>query len=314
MFLGNFEGFENKTSIHISDTFQRAVLNDCLFTLVNHYNLDAKVFFDSELNYLIKRRNNDSIGAWSYFPTVKEIAADIDDLAQIMQLFIINKKSYFIEQYCQKAINISLNESMNSNGGIETWIVPKNHQTPLQKKQEIFNLNKWGKGPDTEVMANFIYALYIFDKKKFEKYIEKATSYIISNQNENGYWESRWYYGVYYGTYICLKLLRNFKKKYKNQIKKSLLYLINKQNSDGGFSLENEKSDPLSTSLAVLSLKLFYPTSNNAVKLGIKYLRNSQNKDGSWSEVNFIKPKTSDPYKSKTITTAYALKSLCFHE
>jgi hypothetical protein len=41
-----------------------------------------------------------------------------------------------------------------------------------------------------------------------------------------------------------------------------------------------------------------------------RFLIENQLKDGSWKAENFIKPKAHEPYKSRTLTTAYALKAL----
>ena len=87
MFLGEIEDFENQNNIHISDTFQRTLLNDCICDITNLLKIDSKGYLQKEIEYILGRRNHDSIGGWSYFPTVKEIAADIDDLGQIMQFY-----------------------------------------------------------------------------------------------------------------------------------------------------------------------------------------------------------------------------------
>ncbi len=220
MYLGNLEGFDNKFQIHISDTFQRALLNDCLLSVSKNNKIDISLFIESECQYLIDQRNNDKVGGWSYFPTVHELAADIDDMGQIMQLFTNCNKKELIDKYCKKGILFALNDRMLSDGGIETWIIPK-------KKQEYFNETKWGKGPDVEVVANFIYALNIYEKTKYKETIDKAIVYVLKQQNDKGFWESRWYYGNYYGTYVCLKLLNEFEDKYSNHIQKALDYLIN---------------------------------------------------------------------------------------
>lgn len=311
MYLGQSEGFENDTQVHISDTFQRALINDCYINVANACNVDITDFLKNECNYLIKQKNVNKTGGWSYFPTVKEIAADIDDLGQMIQLFALSGNRQFIDKYCKKAISIALNERMLSNGGIETWIIPKENQTQIQKRQEHFNVTKWGKGPDVEVVANFIYALTIFDKERYNDVIEKSISFILGKQKEKGYWESRWYYGNYYGTYACLRLLKEFERNFPKEIQKALNYLTHNQNEDGGFSIkEKEISDPLSTAFAVLSLKLYPKKNKNAIVEALSYLRDEQSKDGSWEAVNFIRPKVHEPYKSKTLTTAYALKAL----
>ncbi|AZQ59887.1 prenyltransferase [Maribacter sp. MJ134] len=312
MYLSNQEGFENYDQVHVSDVFQRAMLNDCLMDVCKEYKVNVADFFDFECDYLIGQRNPDAIGAWSYFPKVKEIAADIDDLGQIMQLFIKSGNRKHIANYCQNAIDLTLSDRVTESGGIETWIVPKQNRNVLQEKQENFNSTKWGKGPDVEVVANFVYALSIYDSTQYESTIKNAISFILENQNHLGFWESRWYYGNFYGTYVCLRLLNEYDEQHSIYIQKGLEYILEEQNLDGGFSmLDSGKSDALTTAFALLSLKLFFSKDHKSVVRAIDYLKTNQHPSGYWEAINFIKPKAQEPYKSKTITTAFVIKALC---
>ncbi len=309
MWLSKKDGFDNEKQLHYSDTFQRAMLNDCLLHLSEKFHLKTDLFFKEENNYFLKRVNKDEIGAWSYFSTVKEIAADIDDLGQIMQQFIISRHNHLVDEYCAKAISISIEDRSTENGGIETWIIPKNDLTKLQNKQDHFNSSKWGKGPDVEVVANFLYALFLYDAETYFSAIKKGVDYLISEQNIDGHWESRWYYGKYYGTYVCLRLLNCFPKEFFETKQKSLNFLKTSQNENGSFG--SEENLIMSTSFARLSLN-FFPSENSTINFrnSERFLLNNQLIDGSWKAENFIRPKTNEPYKSKTLTTAFVLKSL----
>ena len=309
MYLGEIDGFENNTDIHSSDTFQRALLNDCLLDISEKFNLNTKCFFQKENNYFIKSQNNDDIGAWSYFPTVQEIAADIDDLGQIMQQFIRTDNVELIRKYCLKAIEIAIYERTQTNGGIETWIIPQKNLTEKQKKQELFNSTKWGKGADVEVVANFVYSLNLFDAEKYKSTIENAIKYIVSEQKEQGYWESRWYYSKFYGTFVCLRLLSEYPTQYEKIKQKIKEFLLDSQNEDGSFDVEQYKN--LSTSFAIFCINLLdSPELGKMKKKAQDYLIKNQLENGSWVAENFIKPKVHEPYKSKTLTTAYVLKAL----
>jgi hypothetical protein len=171
MYLGELDDFCNENDVHESDTFQRTILNDCLLDiLIKENSLDQNYFyFKNELDYLISKVNKDDIGGWSYFPSVKEISADIDDLGQVIQLFFKLGRNDLIEKYCLSPVETAISDRTCENGGIETWILPKNNLNDLQKIQNEFNTNKWGKGPDVEVVANFIYSLHLIDKKKYKK-------------------------------------------------------------------------------------------------------------------------------------------------
>jgi hypothetical protein len=73
-----------------------------------------------------------------------------------------------------------------------------------------------------------------------------------------------------------------------------------------------KKSDPLNTAFGLMALKNFDKSERilQAQKKSRSYLASSVGDDGSWAAVNFIKPRINDPYRSKTITTAYVLKAL----
>ena len=246
-------------------------------------------------------RINREVGAWQYFPSVQEIAPDIDDLAQIMQFFIHIGKKDKIAKHCQKAIDTAINSRSCANGGIETWILPKHDLTSLQQKQQYFNESKWGTGPDVEVVANFLYALHLYDPKAYLSVIQKGISYLFSQQKEEGYWESRWYYGNYYGTYVCVRLLQCFGEQYTNQIQCAVNYIKT-----------HLPTEPLSIALALLTLKTVGLNTDETAIILRKQLLATQNTSGGWEAMNFIKPKAYEPYKSETLTTAYALKALCF--
>ncbi len=311
MYLAKLDGFDNTDQVHESDTFPRALLNDCLLSIANRYNIDITTFLINECDYLIEQRNRDEIGGWGYFPTVKEIAADIDDLAQVMQLFTQLNREDLIVQFCFKPIEIALTERALTDGGIETWIIPKNNQTEIQQKQELFNQIRWGKGPDIEVVANFIYALHLTGNQTYQTQISKSLNYIISNQKPDGCWDSVWYYGDYYGTYVCLRLLTQFGDRFSAPIMKSIKCISKNQNEDGGFGLSNQhESDPLSTSLAVLAYSSYSRKKDSIISSAIDYLLSCQLHDGSWPAIDFIKPKLLEPYGSKTLTTGFVLKAM----
>jgi squalene-hopene/tetraprenyl-beta-curcumene cyclase len=311
MFLGSLDGFENSSQIHESDIFPRAMLNDCLFSVSSKYNLEIKAFLVQECEYLIENRNKDEIGGWSYFPSVNEIAADIDDLAQIMQLFLHVDRPDLVNEYCVYPLTIALTERTSEDGGIETWIIPNHNLSDLQKKQDYFNQTRWGRGPDVEVVANLVYALYLYDYEKYQHQISKSIDYILKHQKTEGTWESTWYHGDYYGTYACLRLLSLFGSMYTIAINRSIRFLESNQNIDGGFGLSpKHSSDPLSTSFALMAYSQISPVKNLVMKKAIEFISSCQQNDGGWQEVDFIKPKLLSPFKSRSLTTGFVLKAL----
>lgn len=310
MYLSNKDGFINADKVHIGDVFQRGLVLDCLLDVQERYGVLFKKYIENEIDYFITNTTKNRIKIWSYFQTVKEISADADDLGQILQVFIRTGKVNIIKIEVDKAINILLNDRYHKDGGIETWIIPNKNKTISEKKQEYFNNKKWGKGPDNEVMANFLYALSLYDFSQYKNKILDSADFLINRQDKNGFWNSRWYYGKYYGTYVSLRLLSFINiENHKLSISKAITFIKNTQNKDGGWGFSNN-SDPLNTSFAILALKLYAKKHKTEIEKAIRYLKNNQDTDGSWKAINFIQPKTYTPYKSKVMTTSFVLKAL----
>jgi squalene-hopene/tetraprenyl-beta-curcumene cyclase len=261
---------------------------------------------------LINSRRKDSIGAWCYFPSVPEIASDIDDLGQVIQVFIKSRQTQFLDKYCFRLIDFTLSNCSCDNGGIKTWILPREIKDKDQQKQKLFNQTKWGEGPDVEVVANFIYSLILSQKSSYLDSIFSACEYIRNSQDIAGYWQSRWYFGNYYGTYVCVRALNSCSNKFFSEsIQKAINFIINSQNSNGGWGFIESNSDALNTSFCLLTLKLFDSKKmRKHIKRAEQFLCSAQNQDGIWPAVNFIKPRINDPYRSRTLTTAYVLKAL----
>jgi squalene-hopene/tetraprenyl-beta-curcumene cyclase len=321
MVLSSREDFNNKTVVHVTDIFQRGIVTNNFIAIGKDYKMDLSKIILHEINYLVQNRNKEGVGCWSYFPTVKEIAPDADDLGQMMQVFIKTGNKDIVKQYCDTGIKILIEDCYNKHtGGIETWIIPKNNPSENQKLQKKFNDTKWGSGPDIDVMANFLYALCLEDYERYKSIIENGTDYIYKKAEEGCFWNSRWYYGWQYGTMLCVRLCLELLKQnsalsntYSTVLNNVRSYIIKTQQDDGGWAVSSTaKSDPLNTSLALSTLMLFSETNKNieALKRGIHFLENSQNLEGSWDAISFIKPKLNEPYKSKVITTSYALHAL----
>ena len=305
MYLSSLDGFSGKSCVHIGDIFQRAMVTNILMEAQSTLKINLQSIVEKEVGYLVQQRLKTKTGGWSYYPTCAEIAADADDLGEIMQVFISSQNEPLIKQYCQTPINILLKDRITEKDGIETWIIPKNKLTKKQQQQEYFNTTKWGVGPDNEVMANFLYGLARYDKAKYKTQILKSCEYLLNQQSSEGYWESRWYYGNYYGTYVCLRLFKEMGIE-NDKLSRAFNYIKKSQQQDGGWGTDNV-SDVLNSAFAILTLRLL---NKQIPKSAIDYLKGKQQSDGSWEAVSFIKPRSNDPYKSATLTTAFVLRAL----
>ena len=239
----------------------------------------------------------------------------------MIQVFIKNGENKIISDYCLTGVQILIEDCYNKKtGGIETWIIPKQNLSKIQKIQKKFNDTKWGSGPDIDVMANFLYALCLKDFYLYQDVIKNGTKYIYSKIEDGCFWNSRWYYGRQYGTMICVRLIVELLKyiphlnnTYYDVLNNIKYCIIKTQKPDGGWAISSTgKSDPLNTSLALSALFILDKSHNEIenLKKGITFLKKSQNLDGSWDAIPFIKPKLNEPYKSKVVTTSYVLNTL----
>jgi len=322
IYLNKNIGLTTTKEIHVNDTFQRAIISDVLCDCRDILDIDLSRMLENETMYLVKKRQRDTIGGWSYYPKIKEIAADADDLGQILQLFVRSGKNIYIQKYISQPLDILLKERTNRDGGIETWIIPKKSSNITHLRQEKYN-NMWGTGPDVEVMANLVYGLCLYDFKLYYKQIVKSCKYLISHRDSNGSWQSKWYYGSYYGTYVIIRLIIYVLKKdatastnflYKS-LNKTIVFYETSQQKDGGWSMKNNKSDLLNSALAVLTILNIYNLRKEEkirkqVLKGYRYLLKASNITlYEPYNIPFIKPRINDPYSSKTITVSYISKA-----
>lgn len=312
MKLSKDQGFStsSESQYYYGDIFQRALILETFAEVQNKSNINLESIINYEIDYLLQQQRQDNVGGWAYFPNVIEIASDADDLGQIIQAFVVAEHKELSLAYCEKPIKVLLKNNLLEDGSIETWIVPKKDRTQAQETQHRYNLQKWGIGPDNEVVANLFYALFLYDPQRYEKLIDNASAYIESVQNRNGSWDSRWYYGLYYGTFVCSRLINSIKP--DAETLKAATYFIRKnQNADGGWG--NLKSDQLNTSLALLTLlnccKFSETNYQECVIPAITYLKKSIENSKLWDEIDFIKPRIGEPYKSQTITAMYVCKA-----
>jgi squalene-hopene/tetraprenyl-beta-curcumene cyclase len=317
MCLTQQEGFSAAQEYHYGDVFQQALIADALCDAERLLNGHLQPIIRHQVDYLISQRLTSGVGGWRYFPTVPELAPDADDLGQVMQVLLRAGYNDEVAKYCEGPLTVLLHDNARPDGSFETWIVPATARTPEQERQAGFNRSKWGAGPDNEVMANLLYALAMYDKAPFADAVQGGVAYLEEQQSPDGSWPSRWYYGPYYGTYVCLRLLTAVHPN-SSAIGRALGFLRATQHADGGWGLKGE-SDPLNTALALLSLASVGEGHRDSgdpdrSERALSYLHN-QRADNGWPAVPFIRPRMNEPYSSRTMTHVYILKAaVVWHE
>lgn len=296
---------------HFGDVFQRALLADGLCDAAEVFGQGLRPVVDFEVDYLLSQRSGTGVGAWSYLPTIPEVAPDADDLGQIIQVLLRAGRRPLVEQLCERPLEILLRDTSRPDGAFETWIVPRSERSPMEERQAQANA-LWGAGPDNEVMANLLFALTLYDSLRFQETLNAGMRYLVSRQEEDGHWDSHWYYGPYYGTYVCLRLFCAAAAE-PAVVERAREFLRTTQRPDGGWALESE-SDQLSTALALLGLASGRregddpAADRDRAARALDFLLQSHARVG-WAATPFIRPRVEGYYQSRTITALYAMKA-----
>jgi squalene-hopene/tetraprenyl-beta-curcumene cyclase len=313
------QGFLVDADTQTGDVFQRAILADVLARLGRR---DPRLgpLVQRELDYLIEVRRRYRPGGWSYFPGLDELPSDADDLAQVMQAFLLGGRREAVAAYCLEPLAVLLDDCSQAPGVFETWIVPRD-RTALHQRQVWWIEHGWGTGPDPEVIANLLYALAAYDEAHFREVIDGGARFVAEQQGADGLWSATWYHGPFYGTYLCTRLLDG---RHNASVRRARAALLECQRPDGGWGWA-DRSEALSTAFALMSFGAGFgtpaadPTWRDAIDRARAYLLATQSEDGGWDGVLWIKMELGRAegavrsvlsYGSHVITTALAARAL----
>jgi hypothetical protein len=213
---------------------------------------------------------------------------------------------------CDEPVRLAL-DRMTPSGAIPTWIFSSQDRGDCDDTAKDYVL--WLQQPEdwvqVEVVANLCVGLLASSTARYAGVIAKVVEYIASEQEADGHWESSWYDGPFYGTYISACAIASVREGSKAHMR-AVSYLLGAQRPDGGWGAS--RSDPLSTALSVLTLATDPTTgSRDAIRTGQQHLIAHQSDEGNWQAVPWMAfgtPYGFQTYGSQSITTAFALRAL----
>ncbi len=304
------EGFGRKYDYQEGNVFQRALLIDTLLDTASFYP-HADEIIRNEVEKLVTAKLRNVAGGWSYFPDLPELPPDADSLGQVLQVLVRSKYDR-IDEAVSTPISLLLSECSYDDGSFETWIIDSNDASGTTEVQKRATRQIWQMrmGKDNAVLGNILYGLCLYNYGQLKERIEKAVDCLERRQSADGHWNSTWYWGNYYGTYVALRAIVAVRRD-STTLRKAEKFLVSSQNYDGGWGLIG--SDPLNTALALLALSVIKSGAEECIGDGINYLYSKQNMEGHWDRAEFIRMDTSVAtltYKSKTMTTQFCLKAL----
>jgi len=285
--------FPNDSGFTCIEECQSGIIFQHSFILNLLYEIKEKGFpidpclLNVNIDYWINNKHRNFEKGFAYFPFLPELSPDIDTSSEVIRVLL---RQGSLSEDLLKEIDFIVSNNKKDDGSFDTWIIDKNDNSQSTKKALNAARKLWGTAPDPEVIANFIYTLYLIDKEAYKDLITEGTTWLLSTQNSHGYWESTWYVGNYYGSYVCARLFNTLKINNAN-VKKLYDYIMASQNQNGSWGIAN--GNPQDTALAIASLcylNNYYSddiTSN--LRSAINYLMNTFDFNlGSWYSNDFI--------------------------
>ncbi len=314
-YFPNVDGFSFEQRYGIGDTFQRAIICD-LFQDCNQFvNNSIYPYLKSETDYLIKQQS--LLGGWNFYTNMDVQPCDADTTFQVIKVLLKQGQAEKISKTSIDLIDNWLGQHFSPDGYICSWLIPPANKCNIKQQQQRDFLMKYTNHDiyssiDIEVLANIYNGLYELDAVKYKAYISNGLEYIEKNQNTDGCWNSTWYFGPFYATYMCATLISRLSPNSGSLIK-AYSYIEKSQNIDGGWGWEPKISDPLNTALALLCLYI-----NNAnIKQEIFsrafiYLNQTMYDSEKLKKCRFInyRKKGLSYFKSNCVTYAYILKAI----
>jgi squalene-hopene/tetraprenyl-beta-curcumene cyclase len=310
MLFPKWQGFVGEPEEQHGDVFLRALVADTLLDAEETLGVGLRPLVEREVEYLLGRRLRTGVGGWSYFPDLPELPPDADDLAQVVQVLTRAGRDGEVRHHAARPLAVLLGESGRADGGFETWIIPRQRGDQEQLHQRWVDM-AWGAGPDDEVIANLLYALWCHDRDRYVEEIAAGTTFLAGRQQPDGTWASTWYHGPWYGTWVCLRLLR-CTRSHRAAALRALAAVRTGQGADGGWALhDGAGSDPLSTALALLALSEGPPGDGDrgSAGAGIRFLEQAVAGPSGWEAVPFIRMDLGRPTGTPWLTLTYASRA-----
>jgi len=197
----------------------------------------------------------------------------------------------------------------NRDGGFATW---EKKRLPLPKQGSGGIMGKLPVLAESVVEHTARIALHLSSQtskdERFKVAYDKAISYLLKNQLEDGSYRGTWFVNYLFGTSMSLVALATDHTNPKAQValEKALRFLLKHQNADGGFSetldsfIENkvtklETSSPAQTGLIVAELMVFLEMENYQhikllwphIEASVVFLIKNQEDNGVWNDTTF---------------------------
>lgn len=290
MLFRHEEGFNGTKEYLDGDVFQRAYM----FNLFSHIQKVSKgelgLSIESEVETLLKHKPGYYDYGWSYFPELPELCPDIDTLSEIIKITKNYEHSENVEQEINDTLEIVMQTKEKDSQAFRTWILPKYDENKIIAKARKMAQNFWGMDYDIEVNINFLLALAIWDRTKYDSIIQDGLKWIECNIMQDKCLSSTWYCSNYYSYYLLSKLFREISYTRQDMISKIVKFIMDTQNEDGSWG--NGKCNIMDSAYAVSAICILAKKDNvykETVQKALEFIEKNYVTDGYWYGEYFIK-------------------------
>lgn len=275
-------GFHPASQLQSADVFQRALVLDTLLDARQTNVLDCADLIEQGILYFIRVRRRAGTGGWAYFPGLLELAPDADTLAQVARVLHKSGQADLVRTRVIPVLERYDRDS--SSGNFETWLYDE--EPEIGDLQRAWAHQAWGAGCDPEVLANLVTSVELIARERFEAFLTRARRRILEAQGDGG-WNSTWYAGPYYGTFVCTRAIARDGTA-RAEVRRVRRFLEERVRNDGGWGSEDASSDPLSTALAISTLRLIDPE-DRLIEKGRRFLLGCISDDATSWDLPFIR-------------------------
>ena len=233
-------------------------------------------------------------GGW-YFEFNNEFYPDTDDTAQVLMALskVDNPREPSQRQAVDRAIGWEFAMQCRSGG----WGSFDRDCTKMIFQYIPFaDHNAMLDPPTVDITGRIVEMLAAYGYTREDKRVERAVSFILSEQEPDGSWFGRWGVNYVYGTFLVLRGLEavGFDRD-DPRIIRAAAWIRSVQNADGGWgetcgSYDDPgtrgvgPSTPSQTAWAVLGLLASGDDRSDCLAGGVRWLLARQRPDGSWDE------------------------------